>query len=228
MKPGTDSQNHSWLSYCKSVLGEARQELLTITKKQAVWDALVIGTGAVVGFLLGEPAGNIGGIFAGAIAALGLVVLVVGAWCIAWAPVNILRFSLTENHALREKVRELQEQLNEESNRIATAVQALSRSGHLERFRIWGKEFIQGTSVLYSGFNNDGIRDLLMMKLIRPERIPNPPKPLEPLSPGEFRTGYTEPPFRTLYLFTDLGAEVWKRIQEDKSPEQTETESSDG
>lgn len=69
--------------------------------------------------------------------------------------------------------------------------------------------------VLYSGFNNDGIRDLLAMKLIETERIPNPPKPLEPLPPGAFRTGYTEPPFHTLYRFTDLGLAVWKKIKED-------------
>lgn len=214
MKPPTDGHNLSWPRHCKSVIASAGQELVTITKKQAVWDALAIGTGAVVGFLLGEPAGKVVGIFAGAIAALGLVVVIVGTWCIAWAPLNILRSSLTENHALREKVQELQGQLNDGSDRIAAAIQELKRSGHLERFRIWGKEFIQGTSVFLSGFNNDGIRDLLMMKLVRAERIPNPPKPLEPLPPGAFRTGYTESPFRTLYLFTDLGADVWKKIQE--------------
>ena len=204
------------LSYYKTVLLEACREAIAIIKGHAAWDVLLILAGAFVGFLLGEPVGQLAGIFAGAIAALAVGVVVIGAWCIASAPVNISRSSLAENQALQATISSLQGQLDEGRDEVAAAIQELKQSGHFESFRVWGKEFIQGTYTLYSGFNQHGIRDLLMMKLIRAERIPNPPKPLEPLEPGAFRTGITEPPFHTLYLFTDLGAEVWKKIREDE------------
>lgn len=210
-----DDKSLSWLGYWKPVLAQAGREFVAILKKQAVWNGLLILAAALVGFLLGQPADGVAGVFIAASATLALVVFLAAAWCLAWAPVNLQRSSLAENRALQRNLDDAQRQLDEQDDTVAIAITELERTGHLEHFRIGGKEFIQGTSVLYSGFNNDGIRDLLAMKLIETERIPNPPKPLEPLPPGAFRTGYTEPPYHTLHRFTDLGLAVWKKIKED-------------
>jgi hypothetical protein len=217
--PGGDKQHLYWRDYYRRLLGAARRDAVAILKDQVIWDLLVIVGGAIVGLVvLGEPAGTVVGILVGAIAALVLVIVFVAAWCVVWAPVNVARAELKENQTLQENVATLQGQLDEGKDKVATAIQELERSGHLDRFRHWGKEFVQGPYTLYSGFNHDGIQDLLMMKLIKAERIPNPPKPLEPLEPGAMRTGYREPPFHTLWVLTDLGVEVWKKISEDDGP----------
>lgn len=210
-----DDQSLSWLGYWKRVFAQARREFVAILKKQALWNGLLVLSAALIGFLFGQPVGRVASIFIAASAALALVIFVAGAWCLAWAPVNLHRSSLDENRSLQRSLGDTQRQLDRQDDAIATAILELKRTSQLEHLRVWGKEFIQGTNVLYSGFNNDGIRDLLAMKLIETERIPNPPKPLEPLAPGEFRTGYREPPYHTLYRFTDLGLAVWKKIKED-------------
>ncbi|HUF53257.1 MAG TPA: hypothetical protein VMR52_05725 [Dehalococcoidia bacterium] len=206
----------AWRSYVKAALNEAGSEAIRIIREQAPWDGLVIVTGAIIALLVGGPVGQPTAAIAGAFAALALVILVVGVWCLAWAPVNLHRSLLTENHALQASITSLQVELNSEKDTVSIAIRELSNSGHLATFRRWGKEFIQGTYPLYSGFNNDGIKDLLMMHLIKAERIPVAPKPLEPLPPGAFRTSFTDPPFRTLYTFTELSEEVWKVLQQEE------------
>jgi hypothetical protein len=208
------SKNTSAFLYYGSIDSAARTETVAILKEQALWDLLLIATGAAIGFFFGEPTGRVAGVLAGAIGALALVVIGVGAWCIAWAPVNLHRRLLAEYTQIEAEQQSLEARLDEGKDEVGNAVEELRRSGHLQTFRTWGKEFILGTGVFYSGFNNDGIRDLKMMKLIRAERVPNPRTPLAPL-PGGIPTGYREPSVLTHYVFTELGAAVWKHLKDE-------------
>lgn len=87
-----DSGGLSWRSYAKSVLVEARSETIRIIKHQALWDALVFAAGAIIGLLIfQEPWQRVVGVFGGGIVGLALVIVLVGAWSLTWAPLNVAR-----------------------------------------------------------------------------------------------------------------------------------------